>query len=467
MRRLLGLLSLLAATGTAPVLAQTSNSGVGIGPSREVAQPRAETQALKNVAPSVEHLLGDLGGLRTRLENHGVFLLLDGITEFAGNITGGTRRGSTFANQVAFEADIDWQRLAGVTGLSTHVIMVSRSGSSTSRLFGDNFLPVQEIYGAGGNVAVHLVSAYAQWTTPDRAFDIAAGRMNVENDFASSPLYCNYMNNALCGDPKALPGGGIGHSAYPDAVWSARVRVRPTPTTYVQTGIYEVNQGLYSDANFRSGFKFDASQDSGIYVPVEVAYEPLVGAGKMPGHYKIGFGYDSSSTFKDFATALSATANTSPGATRSTRTGNTQVWVLADQMVVRQGPGDTGGIILLGGFVHNDPNNSPYAEQYFAGALDQGFWRARPKDTVGLLFSYNTVSGALGKAQTREAELGIPFSNSATGVQRHEMILEANYDIHVAQGLNVQPEFQYVFRPNAQSNIHDAAVFGFKAHVAF
>ena len=47
------------------------------------------------------------------------------------------------------------------------------------------------------------------------------------------------------------------------------------------------------------------------------------------------------------------------------------------------------------------------------------------------------------------------------------MILEANYDIHVAQGLNVQPEFQYVFRPNAQSNIHNAAVFGFKAHVAF
>lgn len=122
---------------------------------------------------------------------------------------------------------------------------------------------------------------------------------------------------------------------------------------------------------------------------------------------------------------------------------------------------------LLGGFVHNDPNNSSYAEQYFAGALDRGFWRARPEDTVGLLFSHNTVSGRLGKVRTREVELGIPFTNNATGVQRHEMILEANYDIHVAQGLNVQPEFQYVFRPNAQSNIHDAAVFGFKAHVSF
>ena len=271
--------------------------------------------------------------------------------------------------------------------------------------------------------------------------------MNVENDFASSPLYCNYMNNALCGDPKALPGGDIGHSAYPDAVWAARVQARPTPTTYVQAGVYEVNQGLYSYANFRTGFKFDASQDSGVYVPVEVAYEPLVGAGKMPGHYKVGFGYDSSSNFKDFATALSATANTSTGTTLSTRTGNTQVWALADQMVVRQGPGDVDGIILLGGFIHNDPNNSSYAEQYFAGALDQGFWRARPKDTMGLLFSYNTVSSRLGKVQAREAELSIPFSNSATGVQRYEMILEANYDIHVAPGLNFQPEFSKCSAP--------------------
>ncbi len=204
-----------------------------------------------------------------------------------------------------------------------------------------------------------------------------------------------------------------------------------------------------------------------MYVPVEVAYEPLLGAAKMPGHYKIGFGYDFSSTFKSFSTALSATSNTSSGAPVSTRTGNTQTWVLLDQMLVRQGPGDQDGIIALGGFVHNDPNNSPYAEQYFAGLLDRGFWRARPQDTVGLLFTYNTVSGVLGKVQLLEAEFGIPFSNTATGPQTHEMVFEANYDIHVYRGVNFEPDFQYVFRPDAQANIHDAAVFGFKAHVEF
>jgi porin len=340
------------------------------------------------------------------------------------------------------------------------VIIVNRSGANDSTLFGDNLLPVQEIYGAGGNVALHLVSAYAQEKWFDGRLDLAAGRMNVENDFASSPLYCNYMNNMLCGDPKALPGGDIGHSAYPDGVWGGRVRVRPTADTYVVTGVYEVSQGLYGD-DWRTGWEFDGAQDSGVYVPVEVGYEPRFGASQLPGHYKIGFGYDSSNTFKNFSASLPS------GAPAPTHTGNTQVWVLVDQMLLRQGPGDQDGIIALAGYIHNDPENSVYADQYFVGALDRGFWPARPQDTAALLFNYSTVSGQLGKVQAQEQELGLPFSNNATGVQTHEMILEVNYNIHVYRGLSFQPDFQYVFRPNAQSNIRNAAVFGFRAHVWF
>jgi porin len=320
---------------------------------------------------------------------------------------------------------------------------------------------VQEIYGSGGNVAVHLVSAYAQETLYDRRLDLAVGRMNVENDFASSPLYCNYMNNTLCGDPKALPGGDIGHSAYPDAVWAARVRVRPTAQTYIQTGVYAVNQTLYTDAAFRSGFKFDGSGDSGVYIPVEIAYEPAFGAAHLPGHYKAGFGYDSSGTFTTFRAVLN------PNAAPSHHTGNTQFWALVDQMLLRQGKGEMDGVIALGGFIHNDPAHSPYAEEYFAGVLDRGFWAARPADAVGLLFSYNTVSGVLGKVQGEEQALGLPISNNATGPQTHEMIIEANYDIHVLPGLNFQPELQYVVHPNAQATLHNAMVFGFKTHFEF
>ena len=151
------------------------------------------------MAPTTEHSLGDWDGMRTTLANEGIYLSFDALTEFTGNVSGGTKQGSTFGGQEAFGLDVDWQRLAGIAGFSTHMIIVNRWGENDSTLFGDHLLPVQEIYGAGGNVAVHLVSAYAQEKLFDSRLDLAAGRMNVENDFASSPLYCNYINNVLCG----------------------------------------------------------------------------------------------------------------------------------------------------------------------------------------------------------------------------------------------------------------------------
>jgi len=268
MKRIVTLAGLLAAV-TVPAMAQSTSSG----PSQSVAQPSApqapaQMPAQSGVAPSVEHLFGDWWGLRPYLEDKGIYLTFDALTEFAGNVSGGVKQGSTFANQEAFTADVDWQRLAGVPGFSTHVIIVNRSGANDSTLFGDNLLPVQEIFGAGGNVAFHLVSAFAQEKLFDGRLDLAAGRMNVENDFASSPLYCNYMNNMLCGDPKALPGGDIGHSAYPDGVWGGRVRVCPITDAYVVVGVYEVSQGLYGD-DWRTGFEFDEDVADGAAVQLD------------------------------------------------------------------------------------------------------------------------------------------------------------------------------------------------------
>lgn len=446
---------LVAAAGSAAAQAPGGDSAT------QPATPLFDPSTPAYVAAPAEHLFGDWWGVRPELEKRGIYLSLDAIAEFAGNVSGGIKQGATSANQVAFSADIDWQKLAGVTGLSTHVIFVNRSGASDSQMFGDNVAPVQEIYGAGGDVAVHLVSAYAEEVMLKGQLDVAAGWMNVENDFASSPLYCNYTNNDLCGDPKALPGGDLGHSAYPDAVWGGRIRVRPTPETYVVTGVYGVNRDLYGQAD-STGFDFAMPHASGVYVPIQAAYEPKFGADHLPGHYVIGFGYDTS-RFQSFSNALPAGA----GGTMSSHDGNTQFWILVDQMLMRNGPGGQDGLIALAGFIRNDPDNSAYAQQYFVGLLDYGFWRARPQDGVGLLFTYFAMSGTLGKVQAEEQALGIPLSNSASGIQTNEMLLELDYNIHVWRGLDFRPNFQYVIRPNAQSTLHDAAVFGFKAHVVF
>ena len=441
-------------------MAQASDGAAG--PASQPVQP-TPTQAVDG--PSVEHLFGPWGGPFAGLASRGVNFQLDAVSELAGNVSGGTKQGATFANQVGLGIDINWELLAKITGFSTHAIFVNRSGSSDSNLFGDHLLPVQEIYGSGGDVGVHLVSVYGEETLLNGRFDLAAGRMNVENDFASSSLYCNFMTNALCGDPKALPAGDIGHSAYPEAVWAARVRVKPTPQTYIETGVYEVNQGLYSTQYDRTGFEFNTSRDSGVYIPVEIEWEPTLGPGNLPGHYKIGVGYDTSPGYKDFANVLAAASV--PGYVARERRGNTQVWGLIDQMVYRNGPMDNQGVTLLAGFVHNESTRTAYAEQYYAGFLDQGFWSLRPNDSINLLFTYVSISPQLIAVQNVEQTYGLPLSNNATNVQSHEVVLEANYGIHLFRGVTLRPDFQYVIRPNAQTTIRDAAVFGCSTHITF
>lgn len=438
--------------------AQSTNPGISIGPSQELSPPTAPPPA------PVEHLLPDFGGYRASLARVGIDLQLNWISEVAGNVTGGTRRSASYAGQVGFEADIDWEKLANVKGLSTHVVIVNRQGSNVGSNFGDTLNQVQEIYGAGGDTVVHLVYAYAEEALLNGRVNIAVGRAPELNDFSASPLYCNFINNSLCGNPKALPESSVGFSSYPDAVFFGRVRVRPTADTYIQAGVYEVNQNIYSYPVYRSGFTFNGSRDSGVMIPVEAAYEPTIGPQAMPGHYKVGFGYDTTTYPKFLSTPNSVLAGGSSNGTDN----KYGVWALADQMVLRNGPGATDGLILLAGYVHTNPSVSNYTNQAFAGAVYKNFLPSRPQDTVSFLFNYANISGALGNEQGLERTFGLPVAGSSSrGTQKSQEIIELNYNIHVTQGVSFQPLFQYYFRPNGVSNIPDAAIFGFKSNITF
>jgi len=118
---------LAAIIAAIPVFARANEQTLvaGLTPPRLPAPP-APTQAID--APPVERLFGDWGGLQSRLQAMGINVQLSALTEFAGNVSGGAHRASSFASQIGFSNDINWERLAGITGLSTHVIIVNRSG---------------------------------------------------------------------------------------------------------------------------------------------------------------------------------------------------------------------------------------------------------------------------------------------------------------------------------------------------
>ncbi len=435
------------------------SSGVALGPSVGV-----ETSGLPPL-PAPEALVPQVN---TNLARYGVAVLLDDVDEFSGIISG-PRTGSANAGQYGLELDADFEKSLGITGLTYHMVTVGRYGIPASPMFGDNIAPSQEIYGAGGNVVNHLVFAYFEETLANGRFDLQVGRIPVQNDYNSNPLFCNFQNNAFCGNPKIF-GDNIAISSYPDANWAFNVRVRPIPQVYVQSGIYFTQSNIYSDSeNFRSGWTIDASYISGEDFPVEVGWEPAFGPDHLPGHYKVGFNYDNNNHAEVYDPTF--LLGESP---QLFRKGSTTEWAQADQMFMRNGPGATQGLIGFANYTHNDPNVNGEEHQFNVALLDRGFWKLRPQDAIDIGFAYIELSGQTTKQEELEQELGIlpapppgnvPSSEGVSGIQTHAEYLELNYQVHVYRGVTLAPDFQYFFRPNGQGNLPDAALFGFKSHV--
>ena len=118
------------------------------------------------------------------------------------------------------------------------------------------------------------------------------------DDFLTSPLYCQFVSNAICGQPAApffnMPNG---ITAYPGATWGVRARYTFPFETYWMVGVYDGDPEQESRNDHGTNFSFG---DNGVLVLTEVGYTPQKGLLGLPGHYKLG-GYYHSGDFQNVA----------------------------------------------------------------------------------------------------------------------------------------------------------------------
>ena len=416
----------------------------------------------KNDAPADQHIFGDWGGLRSDLHSHGIDLTLDYTGQLAANLAGGRKTGADYAQQVQLKADVDWGKLAGAKGFSTHVILVNRAGRNLGTDYvGDNLFQPQSVYGGAGGVPVHLVEAYGEEKLAGGRIDLAAGRLPVGEDFATSPLYCDFLNTAVCGYPHSLP-AKVGFTAFPNSTWGARVRIAPAAHLYLQGGAYQVRPQFGG----QWGFDWGWSGTTGTYLPLELGYEPVFGASGLPGHYKLGFAHDTSD-HPDVLRDASGLPFVLTGAPPAIHAGRNSAYVLADQMVHRFGEGPTNGLIVLGGYVWSDRNTSQFSRFAFLGAIAPSPLAGRPHDNIGVVAAWAKISDPLVETQALQAAAGLPLAGQAVGVQSSETVVEARYEVALGKGLSLTPDFQYIIRPGAARTYPNATVVGLQVKADF
>ncbi|WLI79048.1 carbohydrate porin [Kosakonia sp. H02] len=405
-------------------------------------------------------MFGDWGGTRSELKDQGVDFQLGYTLEAASNLAGGYNTSTTarYSDQQAFGVTLDLEKLLNWQDAEFQMTITNRDGQNVSDQVADPrtgmLSSTQEVYGRGQTW--RLTQFWLRKGFFDDVLDVKAGRVTVGEDFDN---FDSKFQNLAFGSGQAGNWRGDHWYNWPVSQWGGRVRINFTPEVFMQVGFYNQNPYNYDRGD---GFRMEFNPTEGNLVPVELGWQPQLGADKLPGNYRIGYYY--SSTHDD---VYGSWRNGSYGDTAHSYGG----YILAQQQLTAQGGSSDRGITLTVQAVMNDHKTSK-TDNYQSVALTwKGPFDARPQDEIGVAAGRVHVNSSYTNMLENENRLnGQTDYNSLAYLpiqDGSEYNYEIYYNVQATNWLQIRPNLQYISAPGAVDKVDDAFVGGISANVEF
>ena len=401
-------------------------------------------------------LLGDWGGLRTRLYQKGIDFQLGYVFELAYNAQGGDQELTRYADQVTLGATFDLDKLWGWSNSKFQITITDRNGRNLSADANLGTLQqVQEIFGRGQTW---------RWTQfwYDGVFlggvaDVKLGRLGVGEDFM--PFSCTFQNLSFCG---SLPGNIVSTwFNWPVSQWATRLKINLAPEWYLKVGVYQVNPSYLETKN---AFKLNnPSGTIGALVPAELGWTPKLGQAALPGTYRVGVWYDSSDQPDVFLAANNMPLVLSPGVPPLTRNHEAGSYAMVQQQITTVDGNPSRGLSLFANFVQADRHTATIDQLITLGLFYMGPFDARPQDEFGFAVGRTHVNSRVADGQALQNGAGL----GPVPVQSSEYPVELYYSIYATPWLSLRPNIQYVHHPGGIGQNSDVVVLGLKTEVRF
>ncbi|MEZ2132345.1 MULTISPECIES: carbohydrate porin [unclassified Sinorhizobium] len=388
-------------------------------------------------------LLGDWNGERTRLQEMGIDFQFGYTSEIASNPAGGIDHKTRYTDQYTAGVTFDLDRLLDVPAAQFQVTLTQRLGRNLSEDAELGTLQqVQEVFGRGQTI--RLTEFWFDQKYADGLIDWKIGRMPFGGDFAS--FACDFQNLTFCG---ANPGNLVGDYIFnwPISQWATRVKVALGGFGYVQAGVYDANPKYLGVDDQVLPVFFSGS--TGALIPVELAWLPKFGDEELPGSYKIGGWYDTS-TADDVVSDVNGDLFALTGLPPLRHRGRYGAYINFQQQV-------TSNLSLFLNAVVADNRTANTDRQIAAGFIYTGPFSARPNDDIGFAVGTTHVNDRVADAQ---ASQGRPRPDS-------EYAFELYYTYRPTPGLLFRPNIQYVLDPGGISENKDVVVLGLKTTATF
>jgi porin len=380
------------------------------------------------------------------LRDKGVDLTFSYVSESAASITGGRAGGAAYTQQLLASAAIDTGKAFGLNGGKIIATIIHRKGQDLTATRLGNLFEVQELFGGGQDLRPAELS-YEQKLNGGRTA-LKFGLYHTGDDFATLPSGCQFQNFAFCPRPTTLFYNS-GFSGFPIPRWGLRVRQEIAPNLTVTLAGFEVNA---LRAQTGAGWKLAPRFDSFV-VPVELGFKTGQKPGGLPGMIRIG-GLIDTTDRADVRDDINGDSYALSGLAPAMRQERWSAWAMAEQMIVRFGPGDR-GLSLFGTLTVSDRHTARFSTFVSGGFVARGLSDSRPRDNFGLGLVYARVNPRITDRERDQVALG-----QDVAVQTHEASGEIFYGWQATRTLLLRPNLQYIHRVGATGRYPDALVAG-------
>jgi porin len=393
----------------------------------------------------------------TKLTNFGVTPFLAYYGVFQGNPVGGIQQRTAYSQLILFGATLNFDKLLGIPGGSLMISGAEATGKNLSDDIG-NINVVSEAFTPP--LTMLFYELYWKQILFEDKLELRLGRMTAANQFASIPAFGLQVSGGINGNPTSIFVNAPFTSS-PNATWAASAKIHATKEIYAEAGIYQASERL-GKLGYH-GLNFAINANDGELVMGQVGWEPtffktpettsfdkngnnsvVAGTLGLPANYIFG-GYYSNFKFPELNG--SKIQHNAYG-----------FYAMGQQMLWRNAEDPQTNFSVWGGLTFSPQQDiSLLPLMGFAGTIWQGFVPRRDRDQLLLTylvscFSRSNADSVVARGEKRPTA---------------EHVLEASYAIYITDYYTIQPDIQYVIRPNGTDAVKNSLVIGIQCIANF
>lgn len=391
-------------------------------------------------APYADNLLGNWDGVRSKIADAGVDITIEYKVDFWSNISGGSKRGNNYLDNLDVKFELDGEKLFGIKGNKSLVYFINNNGGKP------NAHQVGSVQGIDNiETSTNTAKLYELWMEQGffDKFSLLLGLHDLNSEFMINDMTANFIHPTFQVNQEFAQTGKNGPSVFPNTSLAGRIKYTPTEESYMMAAAFD---GVPSDPNRPHGTHIDLRARDGLLLIAEAGFTPKAAdqEDNAPNKFALGV-WTYTKKFDDLVDV--------DGADNPIKKRSDGAYILSShQFFHDKNTGHDLGAFIRAGIGDGDTGQVDWF--YATGIVGNGWMPTRGDSEIGLGFTQSHNSNK--------------YVQSVSGVaDNSEYGLDLYYRDKIMSGITVQPDLQYIINPSTDTVTKNATIVGIRFDINF